>query len=314
MKNRIRRAAGPKVVDGSARSIEAMSSPAYNRSDANAANVFSAFVFVVCFLVTMAAGFFIAGEVNIWVVVAAFVVSILAIFVVHMASEWERVVILRFGHFSRVEGPGIYCTIPFLEHASLRADQRIMLTCFSTEETLTADFVPVNVDAALFWMVQDAKLACIEAEDYYNATSMAAQTALRDAIGRKDLTEVTTHREQLDAELRDAIDEKTSAWGVSVIAVEIRDIVIPKDLQEAMAAAATADKKKDARVVLAEIEKDIAAMLIEATDQYEGHDRAFELRTMHLLNEGVKEGNGTLVVPSAYSEGFRVDKAAKGLS
>ena len=290
------------------KAIESMSSPSFHLADANAANVFAAFIFVVIFLIAGAVGYAIVGQINIWVVLAAFVVAVMAVFTIHLASEWERAVVLRLGHFSRVAGPGIFCTIPFLEHIAFRADQRIMLTCFSTEETLTADFVPVNVDAALFWMVQDAKLACVEAENYYNATSMAAQTALRDAIGRKDLNDVTTHRDQLDAELRDAIDEKTSAWGVSVIAVEIRDIVIPKELQEAMAVAATADKQKDARIVLAEVEKDVASMLIEATDLYEGHDRAFDLRTMHLLNEGVKQSGGTLVVPSAYTEGFQAAK------
>lgn len=307
-----RTAGKPLCQEGAHPTIESMNSPMFHRADDNASKIFSALVFVVLVLALLAIGSIITEPINIWVVVLAFAVGVLGIFTIHLASEWERVVVLRLGKFSRVVGPGIYLTVPFVEHASLHADQRIMLTCFSTEETLTADFVPVNVDAALFWMVQDAKMACIEVENYYNATSMAAQTALRDAIGRKELTAVTTHRKQLDAELQRSIDEKTNNWGVSVIAVEIRDIVIPKELQEAMAAAATADRQRDARVVLAEIEKDIASMLIEATDLYEGHDKAFELRTMHLLNEGVKQGSGTLVVPSAYSEGFKPENTSSG--
>lgn len=134
---------------------------------------------------------------------------------------------------------------------------------------------------------------------------MAAQTALRDAIGRKSITDITVHRDKLDQELRDKIEEKASAWGVSVLSVEIRDIVIPKELQHDMAAAAKAKREKEARIVLAEVEKDVAEMLLDAAKVYRQDDLAFELRSMHLLSEGVKESSGTLVIPSAYSEGFK---------
>lgn len=183
-----------------------------------------------------------------------------------------------------------------------------MLTGFSAEEILTSDLVPVNVDAAIFWMIWDAEKACMEVENYYDAVSMASQTALRDAIGRNSLSDVTVHRDKLDQELRDKIEEKTSPWGISIISVEIRDIVIPKELQNTMAAAAKAEREKDARIVLAEVEKDVAAMLHDATEIYRDDEIAFKLRQMHLVNQSLRESGGSLVVPSSYAEGF-VEKA-----
>lgn len=285
--------------------IEALNSPRTHYADDNAPRIFSAFVFAAAFLATSLIGYAIAGEMNIWVLCIAFAVAIFAIFTVRIASQWERVVVLRLGAFNRMAGPGIFFTIPFIEHIALRADLRIMLTGFAAEETLTSDLVPVNVDAAVFWMIWDAQKACLEVENYYDAVSMAAQTALRDAIGRKSITDVTVHRDKLDQELRDKIEEKASAWGISVLSVEIRDIVIPKELQRDMAAAAKAEREKEARIVLAEVEKDVAEMLLDATKVYRQDEMAFELRSMHLLSEGVKESNGTLVIPSAYSEGFK---------
>ena len=304
------KASGSGRAIGSSRSseIEAINSPRTRHVDDNAPNVFSAFVFVVVFLAVAAIGFAIAGEMNIWVLCIGFAAAVVAIFTVRIASQWERVVVLRFGTFNRMAGPGVYFTVPFLEHIALRADLRVMLTGFGAEETLTSDLVPVNVDAAVFWMVWDAERACLEVENYYDAVSMASQTALRDAIGRKSISDMTIHRDKLDEELREKIEEKASSWGVSIISVEIRDIVIPKELQRDMAAAAKAEREKDARIVLAEVEKDVAAMLLEATEIYRKDEMAFELRSMHLLSEGVKESNGTLVIPSAYSEGFKREK------
>lgn len=288
--------------------IESIDSPRTRHVDDNTSTVFSAFVFVAVFAAAMAAGLLVGGGVDIWTVSFSFVAAVVAISAVHVAAQWERVIVLRLGKFDRVAGPGLYFTIPFFERAVLRADTRTMLTGFGAEETLTSDLVPVDVDAAVFWMVWDPEKACMEVENYYDAVSMAAQTALRDAIGRKSISDVTVHRDKLDQELRDKIEEKAGPWGISIISVEIRDIVIPKDLQRDMAAAAKAEREKDARIVLAEVEKDVAAMLLEATEIYRQDEMAFELRSMHLLSEGVKESNGTLVIPSAYSEGFRREK------
>lgn len=288
--------------------IEFLNSPSTRHVDDNASNVFSAFVFVAVFAVVATIGYLLTGEMSIWVLCAGLAFATIAIFTVHIASQWERDVILRFGAYNRMASPGLYLTIPFIEHVALKADLRTMLTGFSAEEILTSDLVPVNVDAAIFWMIWDAEKACMEVENYYDAVSMAAQTALRDAIGRNSLSDVTVHRDKLDQELREKIEEKTSSWGVSIMSVEIRDIVIPKDLQDTMAAAAKAEREKDARIVLAEVEKDVAAMLHDATDIYKEDELAFKLRQMHLVNQSLRESSGSLVVPSSYAEGF-VEKA-----
>lgn len=285
--------------------IEAINSPHSRQPSDNAPQVFSAVIFVLAFALAMGVGYLASGTVDIWTLCIGFAVAILAAFTVRIASQWERIVILRLGSYNRTAGPGLFFVIPFVEHVALRADLRIMLTGFSAEETLTSDLVPVNMDAAVFWMVWDAEKACLEVENYYDAVSMAAQTALRDAIGRKNISDITVHRDKLDQELKNKIEEKTTTWGVSVLSVEIRDIIIPKELQCDMAAAAKAEREKDARIALAEVERDVAEMLLEATEVYRKDEMAFDLRSMHLLSEGMKKSNGTIVVPSAYSEGFR---------
>lgn len=284
--------------------IEEYNSPKTKHTDDNAGVVFSAFVFILALLAVLGICYAAGFGITMWTITAAVVVAVLAITTVHIAQQWEQVVILRLGAYHRTAGPGIFCTIPFIDHIALRADQRVMLTGFSAEETLTSDLVPVNVDAAVFWMVIDAEKACLEVEDYYDSVAMAAQTALRDAIGRKSIADVAMQREPLDKELRDIIEDKTSAWGVSILFVEIRDVVIPKDLQSDMSAEARAEREKDARIVLAEVEKDIAAMMCEAADVYRNDEVALRLRSMHLLTSGMKDSHGTLVVPSAYTEGF----------
>ena len=222
----------------------------------------------------------------------------------HVVLEWERSVVLRFGKFNRVAGPGIVFTWPIVEFYTLRIDQRVATTYFGAEETLTSDLVPINVDAVLFWMVFSAKKACVEVEDYSAAVAWVAQTAMRKAIGRATVAEVAMRRDQLDAELKDAIEEKLSPWGIDIIDVEVRDIVVPKELQEAMAMEAVAERKKNARMVLAEAEKDISEMLKDASEVYAGDQDAMKLRTMHLAYESVEQSGGTLVIPSAFSEGF----------
>jgi regulator of protease activity HflC (stomatin/prohibitin superfamily) len=284
--------------------IESYNSPKTRHTDENAGIIFSAFIFVFAFVVALVVGYLVVAAIDIWVLSVAIVCAVLAVFTIHIAPQWEKAVVLRFGRYNRTAGPGLYLSIPFIEHIALRADQRVMLTGFSAEETLTADLVPVNVDAVIFWLVWDAEKACLEVEDYYDSISLAAQTALRDAIGRKSIAEVAMHRVQLDEELRAAIEEKTSPWGISILSVEIRDVVIPKDLQDAMAAEAKAERERDARIVLAEVEGDIASMLLSATKIYREDELAFRLRSMHLLSEGIKDSHGSIVIPSAYTEGF----------
>ncbi|MEB1815006.1 slipin family protein [Adlercreutzia mucosicola] len=303
-------------ADQKASPIEKYNSNVDRRTSQNGPLVFSAFVAVAVFLLVMAAGFALVGDFTVGGLAVAFLVAWAATMSVHIAMQWEKIVVFRFGRFSRVKGPGLYFTIPFIEQTALKADQRIMVTGFGAEETLTSDLVPINVDAVLFWMVWDAKKACLEVENYYNSVSLAAQTALRDAIGRASVSEVAIRRNQLDQELQEVIEERTSVWGITVLSVEIRDIVIPQGLQEVMSAEAQAEREKNARMVLAEVEKDISAMLVDAANVYEENELAVRLRTMHLLYESVKGSGGTVVIPSAYSEGFSdaaLDKAIDGL-
>ena len=297
-------------------SLDQYSSRADRRTIQNGSLLFSAFLFCMVFVSALAAFWALVGEFTVWGVLGAFALACLAAMSIRIAMQWEKVVILRFGRFSRTKGPGLYLVVRFVEQIALKADQRIMVTGFGAEETLTSDLVPINVDAVLFWMVWDAEKACMEVENYYNSVSLAAQTALRDAIGRASVSEVAIRRNQLDRELQEVIEERTSSWGITVMSVEIRDIVIPQGLQEVMSAEAQAEREKNARMVLAEVEKDISAMLVDAAENYEENDVALRLRTMHLLYESVKGSGGTVVIPSAYSEGFSdvsFDRAAEGL-
>lgn len=164
--------------------------------------------------------------------------------------------------------------------------------------------VPLDIDAVLFWMVWDPKSACVEVEDYSSAIWWAAQTALRDAVGRINLAEVATRREQIDEEIKSILDEKTNSWGITVVSVEIRDIAIPSDLQDAMSKEAQAERERNARLLLAEVEKDISEMFVDAASVYDKNDKALQLRTMNLIYESVKEKGGLVIAPSAFSEGF----------
>ena len=197
-----------------------------------------------------------------------------------------------------------YFVIPIIEHVAARVDQRIITTAFVAEEALTADLVPLDIDAVLFWMVWNPKDACVEVEDYSSAIWWAAQTALRDAVGRINLAEVATRRAQIDHEVKEILDEKTRTWGITVVSVEIRDIAIPPDLQDAMSKEAQAERERNARLLLAEIEKDISEMFVEAAEVYEGSDKALQLRTMSLIYESVKDKGGLVIAPSAFGEAF----------
>ena len=266
--------------------------------------VFSAVLFLVCFGVVLAVAWALTGSVGLIAVAVAFVLALLATSSAHIAQQWEKVVVLRLGTFNRVSGPGLFWTIPVIEQNTMRVDCRVRVTSFGAEETLTADLVPLNVNAVLFWHVGDAKAACIEVGNFTNAVEYAAQTALRDAIGRAGAAEVAIRREQLDRELKRALEEKVAPWGVSILSVEVRDILLPKELQDVMSLEAQAEQRKKARIILMEAEQDICEMMDEMGDTYAKNDAALRLRAMHLLYESVRETGGTVVVPSSFSEGF----------
>lgn len=245
-------------------------------------------------------------------IIAALFIALLVIASTHICMEWERVVVMRFGRFSHVANPGLYFTIPFIENAAARIDTRIRTVSFGAEEALTADLVPVDVDAVLYWGVWDARKACVEIENYANAVALSGQTALRDAIGRVDIADLAMRRKDLDRELQEILEEKTAAWGVSVMSIEIRNISIPVELQDAMSKEAQAVRERNARITLAEVEKDISEMFVEAADVYAKNDKALQLRAMNLIYESVKEKGGLIVTPSDFADAFN-DLTDKGL-
>lgn len=245
------------------------------------------------------------GELGVASLLIALVVALAVMSSVHIAQQWEKVVVLRFGKFNRVSGPGLFWTIPIVEQNTMRVDGRVRATSFGAEETLTADLVPLDVNAVLFWMVWDAKAACTEVGDFTRTVELAAQTALRDAIGRAGVAEVAIRREQLDRELKRILEEKVAPWGITILSVEVRDILLPKELQEVMSLEAQADREKNARMAVAGVERDLAEMLSEAADVYGDPEAALKLRTMLMQYETVKKSKGTVVtVPSALSDGF----------
>ena len=219
-----------------------------------------------------------------------------------VAQQWERAVVLRLGRFTGLRGPGLFWVIPFLDTVSSWIDQRTITTSFAAEQTLTADTVPVNVDAVLFWMVHDAQKAALEVQEYAQAVSWAAQTALRDIIGRTDLTDLLRGREKIETELQALIDQRSNPWGVTVSSVEMRDVVIPVALQDAMSREAQAAREKAARIILGEAELAIAHSFAEASKEYLNNPTALHLRAMNMLYEGLKEKGAMMIIPSSAVE------------
>jgi regulator of protease activity HflC (stomatin/prohibitin superfamily) len=219
-----------------------------------------------------------------------------------IAKQWERAIILRLGRYTGMRGPGLFWITPFIETVSIYIDQRVITTTFAAEETLTSDTVPVNVDAVLFWMVHDSEKAALEVQDYTQAVSWAAQTGLRDIIGRTSLSEILRGRERIEAELQALIDQRSNPWGVTVQSVEMRDIVIPTLLQDAMSREAQASREKSARIILGQAEVEIAHLFFEAAKSYQNNPTALHLPAMNILYEGLKEKGALMLVPSTAVE------------
>jgi regulator of protease activity HflC (stomatin/prohibitin superfamily) len=239
---------------------------------------------------------------NISVVVCTAIVAAICLFGIKIAKQWERAVVLRLGRFRTLKGPGPFFIIPIIESVVRSVDMRIRSTDFSSESTLTKDTVPVNVDAICFWMVWDAKKAIFEVENFYLAIVLSAQTALRDIIGTHELANMLTHRGELGNKLREVLDEKTNPWGITVQSVEIRDIIIPKDLENAMSKQAQAERERQARIILSTAETEIAAKFAQAAKEYESNPGAMHLRGMNMLFEGLKEKGSMVIVPSSALE------------
>jgi regulator of protease activity HflC (stomatin/prohibitin superfamily) len=219
-----------------------------------------------------------------------------------VAQQWERAIVLRLGRFIGLQGPGLFWIIPFADRVDSWIDQRTITTTFAAEQTLTSDTVPVNVDAVLFWMVHDAQKAALEVQDYEQAVSWGAQTALRDIIGRTALTELLRGRERIESELQALIDARSNPWGITVQSVEMRDVVIPSALQDAMSREAQAAREKAARIILGEAEMEIAHSFEEAAKAYQNNPTALHLRAMNMLYEGLKEKGALMLIPSSAVE------------
>ena len=286
--------------------VEPASAPfAPMKATRNGVVLFSLALAVAAFSAVVAVAYFGFGVMGPWVLALALVLAVALALCIHIAMEWERVVICRFGAFNRVAGPGLIFMMPIVEQAACHVDLRTVTTPFGAEKTLTSDLVPVDIDAVLFWMVWDAQKACMEVEDYPAAVLYVAQTAMRDAIGRMSVAEVALSREQLDKELKESIERETEPWGIAILSVKVRDIVIPAELQEVMSLEAQAEREKNARLVLASAEEDISEMIASASGAYDGNEAALKIRTMHLLYESIKKSGGTVVtVPSALSDGL----------
>jgi len=225
---------------------------------------------------------------------------------VQVADQWDRAVILRLGKFQSLRGPGLFCIIPVVDAIPYWVDTRVITTGFKAEKTLTKDTVPVDVDAVLFWKVVDPKKAALDVADYKSAISWASQTALRDVIGKTVLSEMLEGRDKISNVLQKIIDERTEPWGINVISVEVKDVLIPAALEDAMSMQAQAERERQARVILGDSERQVAEKFAEAAKSYAHNPVALHLRAMNMLYEGLKENATIVIVPSTAVESMQL--------
>jgi len=238
-------------------------------------------------------------DLGFWPLATAGSVGILISASVELVYQWDKVVILRAGKFHKVHGPGLFVLFPLIDRTAAFVDTRIRATDFSAEKTLTVDTVPVHVDALCFWLIWDAQKAVLEVENYLEAVTLSAQTALRDSIGKHDLASLLSDREDLGHEIQQALDSKTNPWGVSIMSVEITDIIIPKELENAMSKRAQAERERQSRVILSNAEVEIAEKFALAAEKYTDNPTAFQLRAMNMVYEGMRQNNSMMLLPSS---------------
>ena len=238
--------------------------------------------------------------------IGAFVLALIIASAIQVADQWDRAVVLRLGHFQSLRGPGLFFIIPVLDAIPYWIDTRVITTGFKAEKTLTKDTVPGDVDAVLFWKVVDPKKAALDVADYQSAISWASQTALRDVIGKTMLSDMLEGRDKISSVLQKIIDERTEPWGINVISVEVKDVLIPSGLENAMSMQAQAERERQARVILGDAERQIAEKFTEAGKCYEHNPIAFHLRAMNMLYEGLKENATIVIVPSTAVESMQL--------
>ena len=265
-------------------------------------NSFATLLFIVIAGIGIALSFVVSSDLS--SITAQLVLVLFLLFAVFVAwstkvaSQWNRAIVLRLGKFHSLRGPGIFFIIPIIDTIPYWIDIRVISTSFKAEKTLTKDTVPVDVDAVLFWKVVDPKKAALDVADYYSAISWASQTALRDVIGKTELADMLEGRDKMSHILQGIIDERTEPWGVNVISVEVKDVLIPQGLEAAMSMQAQAERERQARVILGDSERQIAEKFNEAAKSYEDNPTAFHLRAMNMLYEGLKTNATIVVVPS----------------
>jgi len=251
-----------------------------------------------------------ANMANAWIGVITFVIALVVYLSIKVADQWERVVILRLGKFRSIKGPGLFFIIPVIDVIPYWIDTRVITGSFKAEKTLTKDTVPVDVDAVLFWKVVDPKKAALDVADYQSAISWASQTALRDVIGKTMLSDMLEGREKISSELQKIIDERTEPWGINVISVEVKDVLIPPALEDAMSMQAQAERERQARVILGDSERQVAEKFGEAARTYTNNPTALHLRAMNMLYEGLKSNATIVIVPSTVVETMQLGSIA----
>jgi len=254
----------------------------------------------------LAGGLFLAGIAPPLAAAAGLVVGVFFAASIKYTDQWEKAVLLRLGRYRGLRGPGYFAIIPILDRVAYTIDQRIRTTAFGAESCLTRDTVPVNVDAIAFWVVRDAERAALEVQDYDEAVILSAQTALRDAIGKHDLAEQIQSRVELGHGLKIALEQKMANWGITVLSVEIRDVIIPAALEDAMSRQAQAERERQARIILGTAETEIAHKFVEAAEAYRDHPIAMNLRAMNMLYESIVKRGSLMVVPSGLADSLNV--------
>jgi regulator of protease activity HflC (stomatin/prohibitin superfamily) len=247
---------------------------------------------------------------GIWVIAITLFIAIVISSSIKVAEQWNKVVVLRLGRFHSLKGPGLFFIIPVIDNIPYWIDIRVITTSFTAEKTLTKDTVPVNVDAVLFWKVIDPKKAALDVAEYKSAISWASQTALRDVIGKTMLSEMLEGRDRISSQLQKIIDERTEPWGINVISVEVKDVLIPPALEDAMSMQAQAERERQARVILGDSEKQVAEKFGEAARSYADNPTAFHLRAMNMLYEGLKSNSTIVIVPSTAVETMQLGSLA----
>jgi len=263
-------------------------------------------IFVVIVGIGLAFAYFeytnLAYDESLSIAAGAFVIALVASYSTKIANQWDRAVVLRLGRFRSLEGPGLFFIIPIIETVPYWIDTRVITSSFKAEKTLTKDTVPVDVDAVLFWKVVDPKKSALDVADYGSAISWASQTALRDVIGKTMLSDMLEGREKISNDLQKIIDIRTEPWGINVISVEVKDVLIPAALEDAMSMQAQAERERQARVILGDSEKQVAEKFAEAAKTYVNDPVALHLRAMNMLYEGLKQNSTIVIVPSSAVE------------